>query len=45
MSMKFSEWRTVDLIVASVLGVASGVIFVAWNTAYAPLSVALTVAW
>ena len=42
MSIKFSEWRTVDLIVASVLGVASGVIFVAWNTAYAPLSVALT---
>ena len=41
MSMKFSEWRTVDLIVASVLGVASGVIFVAWNAAYAPLSVAL----
>jgi alkylation response protein AidB-like acyl-CoA dehydrogenase len=39
--MKFSEWRTVDLIVASVLGVASGVIFVAWNAAYAPLSVAL----
>jgi len=41
MSMKFSEWRTVDLIVASVLGVASGVIFVAWNAAYAPLSVGL----
>jgi energy-coupling factor transport system substrate-specific component len=39
--MKFREWRTVDLIVASVLGVASGVIFVAWNAAYAPLSVAL----
>lgn len=42
MSMKFGDWRTVDLIVAAVLGVASGVIFVAWNAAYAPLSVALT---
>lgn len=41
MNMRFSDWRTVDLIVAAVLAVASGVIFVAWNAAYAPLSLAL----
>jgi energy-coupling factor transport system substrate-specific component len=42
MNMRFSEWRTVDLIVAAVLAAASGVIFVAWNAAYAPLSLALS---
>ena len=41
MSYTFSAWRTVDLIVAAVLAVASGVIFVAWNAAYAPLSLTL----
>ena len=32
-------WRTVDFVVAAVLGVAAGVIFSAWNALYAPLSV------
>jgi energy-coupling factor transport system substrate-specific component len=41
MSHSFSAWRTVDLIVAAVLAVASGVIFVAWNATYAPLSLTL----
>lgn len=41
MSYTFSAWRTVDLIVAAVLAVASGVIFVAWNAAYVPLSLTL----
>lgn len=41
MKIDFSEWRTVDLIVAAVLAVASGVIFVAWNALYAPLSIAM----
>lgn len=29
-----SRWRVVDIVVASVLGVASGVVFLAWNVAY-----------
>lgn len=37
------RWRVVDIVVASVLGVAAGVIFWAWGLAYAPLSGALTV--
>lgn len=41
MNTIFRPWRTVDLIVAAVLGVAAGVIFVAWNAAYAPLSLTL----
>ena len=41
MSNTYSGWRTVDLIVAAVLAVAAGVIFVAWNAAYAPLSLTL----
>ncbi len=36
-------WRTVDLIVGAVLAVAAGVIFVAWNSLYAPLSISLEV--
>ena len=32
-------WRTVDFVVAAVLGVAAGVLFSAWNALYAPLSV------
>ncbi|MEN9740667.1 MAG: hypothetical protein RLZ72_933 [Actinomycetota bacterium] len=36
-----NRWRTVDLVVAAVLGVAAGVIFTAWNAAYVPLSVGL----
>ena len=36
------RWRVVDIVVASVIGVASGLIFFAWNTAYVPLSAPLT---
>ncbi|MCU1529328.1 MAG: hypothetical protein JWP75_3091 [Frondihabitans sp.] len=32
------RWRVVDIVVASVLGVASGVIFWAWGLAWTPLS-------
>lgn len=32
------RWRVVDIIVASVIGVASGVIFWAWGIAWSPLS-------
>lgn len=38
------SWRTVDIVVAAVIAVAFGVVFVAWNalwTATAPLFVAL----
>ena len=28
------RWRVVDIVVASVLGVAAGLIFLAWNTLY-----------
>ncbi|MGN6126001.1 MAG: ECF transporter S component [Humibacter sp.] len=36
------RWRVVDIIVAAVVGVASGVIFWAWGLAWTPLSAALT---
>ncbi|TFD82202.1 ECF transporter S component [Cryobacterium fucosi] len=36
------KWRVVDIVVASVIGVASGLIFVVWNQAYNPLSGLLT---
>ncbi len=39
----FSRWRVVDIVVASVIGVASGVIFWAWGLAYGPLSAGLSV--
>lgn len=39
MNQLFRPWRTVDLVVAAVLGVAAGVLFTAWNAVYAPLSV------
>jgi len=32
------RWRVVDIVVASVLGVASGIIFWAWDLAWTPLS-------
>ncbi len=32
------RWRVVDIVVASVIGVASGVIFWAWGLAWTPLS-------
>lgn len=35
------RWRVVDIVVASVIGVASGVIFWAWGLAWGPLSAAL----
>lgn len=38
------RWRVVDIVVASVIGVASGLIFVVWNIAYNPLSTPLEVA-
>ena len=39
MNTIFRPWRTVDLVVAAVLGVAAGVVFTAWNAIYAPLSI------
>ena len=36
------RWRVVDIVVASVIGIASGLVFVAWNVAYNPLSTPLT---
>lgn len=41
MNQLFRPWRTVDLVVAAVLGVAAGVVFTAWNAIYAPLSIPL----
>ena len=35
------RWRVVDIVVASVIGVASGVIFWAWGLAWTPLSALL----
>jgi energy-coupling factor transport system substrate-specific component len=35
------RWRVVDIVVASVLGVAAGVVFWAWGIAWTPLSTAL----
>lgn len=32
------RWRVVDIVVASVIGVASGLIFLAWNVVHEPLS-------
>jgi energy-coupling factor transport system permease protein len=32
------HWRVVDIVVASVIGVAAGLIFFAWNQIYSPLS-------
>jgi energy-coupling factor transport system substrate-specific component len=39
-----ARWRVVDIVVASVLGVASGVIFWSWGLAWTPLSAALSFA-
>lgn len=41
-SPRVYRWRVVDIIVAAVVGVASGVIFWAWGLAWTPLSAALT---
>jgi len=35
------RWRVVDIVVASVIGVASGLIFIVWNQASNPLSAVL----
>jgi energy-coupling factor transport system substrate-specific component len=32
------RWRVVDIVIASVIGVASGLVFVVWNQAYNPIS-------
>ncbi|RNE59159.1 ECF transporter S component [Cryobacterium tepidiphilum] len=36
------RWRVVDIVIASVIGVASGLVFVVWNQAYNPLSALLS---
>jgi energy-coupling factor transport system permease protein len=38
------RWRVVDIVVASVIGVAAGIIFWAWGLAYNPLSAPLQAA-
>jgi energy-coupling factor transport system substrate-specific component len=35
------RWRVVDIVVASVLGVASALVFFAWNQVYAPVTAPL----
>lgn len=41
MSTTRAPWRVVDMVVAAVLGVAGGLVFAAWNVAWAPLAAAL----
>ncbi len=36
-----TRWRVVDIVVASVLGVASALVFFAWNQIYAPVTAPL----
>jgi energy-coupling factor transport system substrate-specific component len=38
------KWRVVDIVIASVIGVASGLIFFAWNQIYSPISAPLEAA-
>lgn len=40
-SARRPRWRVVDIVVASVLGVAGGFLFVAWNIGWEPVSKAL----
>lgn len=35
------RWRVVDIVVASVIGVAAGLVFFGWNQVYSPLSAPL----
>ncbi|QYH35806.1 ECF transporter S component [Salinibacterium sp. M195] len=35
------QWRVIDIVVASVIGVASGLIFVVWNVASSPVTAPL----
>ncbi|CAA9400445.1 MAG: Substrate-specific component YkoE of thiamin-regulated ECF transporter for HydroxyMethylPyrimidine [uncultured Quadrisphaera sp.] len=37
-----TRWRPVDIVVASVLGVAGGLLLVLWNIAYTPVDTALS---
>lgn len=39
-----ARWRVVDIVVASVIGVAAGLVFFAWNQVYSPLSAPLEAA-
>ncbi len=41
-NLAFAKWRVVDIVVASVIGVASGLIFWVWGIVYGPLSIALS---
>jgi energy-coupling factor transport system substrate-specific component len=41
-STRTRRWRVIDIVVASVLGVASGLIFFVWDTAYVGPSALLT---
>lgn len=36
------HWRVVDIVIASVIGVASSLVFLIWNQAYNPLSAVLS---
>lgn len=36
------HWRVVDIVIASVIGVASSLVFIIWNQAYNPLSAVLS---
>jgi energy-coupling factor transport system substrate-specific component len=38
-----ARWRVVDIVVASVIGVASGLIFWVWNLVYSPITAPLEV--
>ncbi|MCU1545170.1 MAG: hypothetical protein JWP30_270 [Homoserinimonas sp.] len=38
------RWRVVDIVIASVIGVAAGLVFFAWNQLYNPLSAPLEAA-
>ena len=38
------DWRVVDIVIASVIGVACGLIFFAWNQIYTPISAPLEAA-
>lgn len=39
-----ARWRVVDIVVASVIGVAAGLVFFGWNQLYSPLSTPLEAA-
>ena len=39
------RWRVVDIVVASVLGVAGGLVMTLWNLVYSPLTAPIEAAW